>query len=111
MLTAMLNTITSDVRQVRQPMPYQRFDIVMLRPEFGAKVYAIVDLLTTRPESPYLAIRLDRGPLTRRYRLGEDHILARIGTLDPKALELNPAAVEMAPSTGWQLGQHYARFM
>src|SRR5438046_1504917 len=92
-------------------MPYQPFDIVMLRPEAGSKIYAIVAVLPDQPEHPYLAVRLDRGPLTRRYRLTDEHILSKIGTLDPVALTLDPSRVEPASSSEWQLGQHYARYM
>lgn len=92
-------------------MPYQPFDIVMLQPKFGAKIYAIVEVAPNCTEQPYLAVRLDKGPLTRRYRLDEENILARIGTLDPVALQLNPAQIESAPSLDWETGQHFARYM
>jgi hypothetical protein len=90
---------------------YQPFDIVMLRPESGARIYAIVEVMPDRPASPYIAVRLDRGALTRRYRLNDDQILAKIGTLDPEALKLDPARVEITPSVDWQLGQHFAPYM
>ena len=92
-------------------MKYQLFDIVMMRPEFGAKVYAIVEVDEHRPSNPYLGVRLDRGPFIRRYYLGEHDILARIGTLDAEALQLNLAQVESPPPANWQLGQQFASFM
>jgi hypothetical protein len=91
-------------------MPYQPFDIVMLRPELGAKIYAIAEVDPERPEH-YIAVRLDRGPLIKRYRLRDDEIWARIGTLEPHALQLDPASVERLPPPDWRLGQHYARYM
>jgi hypothetical protein len=91
-------------------MPYQPFDIVMLRPEFGTRVYAIVEPASPRPETGYVAVRLEKGPLAQRYRLAEAQIWAKIGTLDPAALKLDPASVERPPPPDWRLGQHFARF-
>jgi len=92
-------------------MKYQPFDIVMLRPELGAKIFAIVELDSLHPSHCYVGVRLERGPLSKRYQLREDQVLARIGTLDPESLKLDPTLVEMAPPADWQLGQHYAAFM
>ena len=92
-------------------MQYQAFDIVMLQPTQGSKIYAIVAVEPLRPQNAYVAVRLDKGPLLKRYRLGDDHILAKIGTLDPEALKLNPGAFVAPPSENAEIGQHCARFM
>jgi hypothetical protein len=83
----------------------------MVRLESGARIFAIVEVVPDRHLRPYVGVRLDRGPLTRRYRLGEDEILAKIGTLDAEALKLDPAQVARVPSRDWQLGQYFAQYM
>src|SRR5436305_8743840 len=92
-------------------MSYQPFDIVMLRPEYGSKIFAIVGVEPQRPKNEFIAVRMDKGPLTKRYRLADDHILAKIGTLDPAALTLDATPLPSLENENWQLGQHYARFM
>lgn len=92
-------------------MPYQLFDIVKLRPEHGAKVYAIVAVEPLHPTHAYVAVKLDKGPLTKRYRLSDDEILAKIGTLDAAALQLEASHFDHPASENWQLGQHFARYM
>lgn len=92
-------------------MSYQPFDIVMLRPEFGSKIFAIVGVEPQRPKNELVAVRMDKGPLTKRYRLADDHILAKIGALDPEALKLDATPLPSEENENWQLGQHYARFM
>jgi hypothetical protein len=92
-------------------MKYQPFDIVVLRLKYGGKIYAIVDVVPDRPADPYVVVRLDRAPLTKRFWLAEEEILARIGSLDPEAIKLDPGKVETAPSLDWQIGQVFARSM
>jgi hypothetical protein len=92
-------------------MKYQLFDIVMLRLECGSGIFAIVALAQPPSQRPYVAVKLDRGPLVRQYELADDEILGKIGTLDPEALKLDPATVETTPSADWHLGQSFARYM
>ena len=92
-------------------MKYQPLDIVMLRPDQSARIYAIVGLAPAEERYSYLAVRLDRGPLTKRYGLQEEHILAKIGVLDPGALQVDPAKVAMDRTVDYEIGQSYAEFM
>jgi hypothetical protein len=92
-------------------MTYQLFDIVMLRQEQGARIYAIVELAPNNPTRPYVGARLDRGPLTGKYLLAEDEILTKIGTLNPEAIKLDPGKVQTAPTLDWHIGQSFARHM
>jgi len=92
-------------------MKYAAFDIVMLGPALGGKIYAIVSVEAARPNAPYIAVRLDRGPLTKTYRLDDGLILAKIGTLDAAALKLNPADIDLPAPPDWELGQSYAGLM
>jgi hypothetical protein len=92
-------------------MNYQQFDIVMLRPEFASRIFGIVEIIPGRPLKPYVGVKLDRGPLGKRYLLDDDGILAKIGNLDPAALKLDPAQVEQAPSLDWETGKYFAMHM
>jgi hypothetical protein len=92
-------------------MNYQPFDIVMLRQECGARIYAIVELAPNDRARPYVAVKLDRGPMKQRYLLADDEILAKIGRLDAEAVKLDPGKVEVAPSLDWHIGQSFARYM
>lgn len=92
-------------------MPFQPLDIVMLRPELGAKIFAILEIKPSRLAVEYLAVKLDKGPLTRRYRLREDQILVKIGTLDAQALQVAGATFAFPQPENWQEGQYFARFM
>ena len=42
-------------------MKYQAFDIVMLKPNLGSKIYAIVAVEPLRPQNAYVAVRWTRG--------------------------------------------------
>jgi len=92
-------------------MQYHLFDIVMLRPEFASRIFAIVELVEDRPENPYAAVRLERGPLTKRYLLNDEQILVRIGTLAPEALSLDKTQLQPAPPPDWEIGQSFAAYM
>lgn len=91
-------------------MPFQPFDIVMLRAEAGNGVYAILRPDPLSADESYVMVKLDKGPFVKTYRIRAASVLARIGTLDPEALKLNPAQ-QAAPEGDWQQGQRYARFM
>jgi hypothetical protein len=92
-------------------MRYQLYDIVMARQELGAKVYALVAVEPHRADRPYVGVRLDKGPFRRRFRLGDGDILAKIGTLDPEAIKLDPTAAPVTPTGTWELGRHFAEYM
>ena len=92
-------------------MPYALHDIVLLRREHGSKVYAIVELPSGPGEDRYVAVKLDKGPFVKRYWVHEEEIAAKIGVLDPKALELGAEVFKLSPPENWRLGQAFARHM
>jgi hypothetical protein len=92
-------------------MPFQPFDIVVLRPEFEAQVFAIVGIEPQRPKYPYAAVRMDKGPFTPQYHLGDQEILAKIGTLDPEALKLDMSAHSTPNPENWEVGRHFPQYM
>lgn len=92
-------------------MPYELHDIVMLRIDLGGKVYAIVEVKPFFAGTEYIAVKLDKGPFVKRYKLRDDDIAAKIGTLDPGALERDSPAFKISPPDNWQLGQGFARYM
>jgi hypothetical protein len=89
-------------------MPYDQHDIVILRTEEGGRVYAIVEVRTSFAGVEYIAVKLDKGPFLNRYRLSEDHIAAKIGVLDPKALDSDSDLFKVSPPENWMAGRYYA---
>src|SRR5437868_4483216 len=61
-------------------MSFELHDIVMLRVDLGARVYAIVEVKPFFAGTEYIAVKLDKGPFVKRYRLRDDDIGAKIGT-------------------------------
>lgn len=89
-------------------MKYQALDVVVMRPENGARFYLIVEASASEADT-YIAARLEKAPLNNRYLIREDHILMKVGRLEPAALQLDAAALELPPPPDWELGQAYAR--
>jgi hypothetical protein len=92
-------------------MKYQLFDIVVLRQEFGSRIYGIVTVGPTGASDAYLGIKLDKAPIAKCYHLGDDEILAKIGTLDGDAVKRYLSQVEIPTPTDWEIGQQFARLM
>jgi hypothetical protein len=92
-------------------MKYQLFDIVVLRQEFGSRIYGIVTVGPAGATDAYLGIKLDKAPMAKCYHLGDDEILAKIGTLEADAVKRYLSQVEIPISTEWELGREFARFM
>ena len=92
-------------------MKYQPLEIVMLRPKYGGRIYAITEVNAERFQNPYRAVKLHHGPLQQHYLLNDGMILSRIGTLDPEALQLDPGQVDPPSTLDWQIGEHFALYM